>query len=122
MRTAGEIPCRRLDQSANRCIRAMESPPPETASAQGAAGEIPSRSNARSNRTTRLLTRSAALVIGALAPGARGDGRRGVRIFCGERDKGGTTFLHLTQFEQRKSELEHSFGCSLSLGIFLQQL
>src|SRR5258706_3155807 len=120
MRTMGRATCSSSHQSANKCMSATESPPPETATAARPFGAKPSRLRARKNRAVRFEL--AAFVVGALGPRARRDGRRSVGIFCGERDKGGTAFFHLTEFEQRKAELQHAFGGTLSLGIFFQQL
>src|ERR1700682_2948892 len=120
MRTMGGTPRISSRQSANNSISAMESPPPETASAARVFGAEPSRLRARENRAVRFEL--AAFVACALGPRARRDGRRGVGIFCGERDKSSTAFFHLTEFEQCKAELQHAFGRTLSLGIFFQQL
>src|SRR5882672_5852147 len=122
MRTMGRAPPSSSHQSANKCISATESPPPETATAARPFGVKPSRLRARKNLALRSRFESAAFVVGALGPRARRDGRRSVGIFCGERDKGGTAFFHLAEFEQRKAELQHAFGGTLSLGIFFQQL
>src|SRR5258708_21665387 len=126
MRTTGGTACVCSHQSANNCISAMESPPPETASAARAFGGKPSRLRARENRAVRSRfapgTLLAAFVVGALDTRPGRDGRRGVGIFCGERDKGGTAFFHLTEFEQRQAEFQHAFGGTLCLRIFFQQL
>src|SRR5258707_4939628 len=121
MRTIAGTPHSWSCQSVNNCISATESPPPETASAAREAGVTPSRSSATENRAARFGFESTAFVVGALGPRARRDGRCGVGIFCGERDKCGTAFFHLTKFEQRQPELQHAFGRTLGLGIFLQQ-
>src|SRR5580704_14199555 len=122
MRTMGGTQRSSSHQPRNNCISAMESPPPETASAARAFGAKPSRLSVRKNCAVRsrfeLAAFLSAFVVGALGPRACRDGRRGVGIFCGERDKGCTAFLHLAEFEQRKAELQHAFGGALSLGIF----
>src|SRR6266852_6116604 len=102
MRIVGGTARASSHQSANNCISEMESPPPETASAARAFGGKPSRLRARENRAVRFEL--AAFVVGALDTRPGRDGRRGVGIFCGERDKGGTAFFHLTEFEQRQAE------------------
>ncbi len=95
----------------------MESPPPETARPARAFGGKPSRLRARENRAVRFDL--AAFVVGALGTRPGRDGRRGVGIFCGERDKGGTAFFHLTEFEQRQAEFQHAFGGTLAQPSFI---
>src|SRR6476646_10872374 len=126
MRITGGTARVRSHQSANNSINAMESPPPETAIAARAFCLKASRLRARKNRAVKSRSEAgtllAALVVGALGTRPRRDGWRGFGIFCGERDKCGTAFLHLAEFEQRQAEFQHAFRGPLSLGIFLQQL
>src|ERR1700685_893334 len=122
MRTTGNAQFWRFAQPAKRCMSAIESPPPETASAASHPGKNPRSVSARAKRLHRSQLRLLALVAGALGFGARRDTWRGIGIFGREGGKGGTTFLHLPEFEKRKAKLQHAVRRSLGLGIFLQQL
>src|SRR6185436_11803229 len=106
---------------AARCIRATESPPPETARAKGAFSGEPSRSSAVAKRVPSVPL-SAAHGVTALVAGARRDRGTGLRIFRRERGKGGTAFVHLAQLKQGQSELEHAVGRARRRGVSLEQL
>src|SRR5262245_20524774 len=112
-------------QLAARCIRATESPPPETASANGALKGEPKRSSAAANRRCSApasASASAAHGVAAFGAGARRDRGACLRVFRRERGKGGTAFIHLAQLEQRQTELEHAVGGARGVRVFLQQL
>src|SRR4051794_13768432 len=122
MRTAGNGLHSCFAQCRKRCMRATESPPPETARAALEAETKASR--ARLSAKARCRSRNALLTFvgGALRAGAGCDSLGCVRIFRWERGKSGTTFLHLAQFEQSEPEFQHPFRRALGFGIFLQQL
>ena len=104
--------------SANSCISATESPPPETAIARSLrAGEKPS-SRQRVAEPAPADRAHLHLLSGPARFSRAPDAWRSIGIFRGERGKSGTTFLHLAHFEQCQSELQHAFGRALRFGYF----
>ena len=102
---------------ASRCISAMESPPPETATAPGqGAPAAMSPSIAAAKCASRDSAADGFAGVRALAE----DGGRSVRIFRRERGKSGATFLLLAGGDQRLAELEHAIGrARAEVGYFL---
>src|SRR5262249_15513458 len=104
-------------QRARRCINAMESPPPETATMPGHGAPAARRSSiAAKNAASRACFAAVRLArVGPLVE----DGFAGLRIFCPERGKGGATFGFLARRDQRLAKLEHGIGRARRVGIFL---
>src|SRR5579872_5877827 len=117
---------RAFAHSARRCIKARESPPPDSATAPGHGAPSPCMASAKARLRPpgffcwALDSLTAGCFARAGCRGERGGGRFGV--FGLERGKSGASSAGLPLGDQRLAQLQHTVRTAVAVRIFLDLL